>query len=232
MTGLSGTVLGIPGYLVSRDPWDSTPGGTTRACPGYPGILLVIHVTPRLVGLPGNVLGIPGYFSGSTGLHAWWDYPGMSWVSRDTSRDPRDSTPGGTTRECPGYPGILLGIHGTPRLVGLPRNVVGIPWYLVSQDPRDSMPGGTTWDCLKYTGILSTMGTIWDLLGMWCCGCPMYSGMFRVVLGQPVAVVDIPHLSLIIMLYNFPLDYVNFIGWNGTRQIWIKWDDPPPEAKK
>ena len=60
---LPGTVLGIPGYLVSRDPWDPMPGGTTRDCPGYPGILS---------------------FSGSMGPHAWWDYPGQSWVSRDT----------------------------------------------------------------------------------------------------------------------------------------------------
>ena len=63
MTGLPGTVLGIPGYLVSRDPWDSTPGGTTRDCPGYPGILSI---------------------SGSMRIHAWWDYPGLSWVFRDT----------------------------------------------------------------------------------------------------------------------------------------------------
>ena len=49
MTGLPGTVLGILGYLVSRDPWDSMPGGTTRDCPGYPGILSI---------------------SGSMGLHA------------------------------------------------------------------------------------------------------------------------------------------------------------------
>ena len=98
MTGLPGTVLGIRGYLVSRDPWDSTPGGTTRDCPGYTGILSI---------------------SGSMGFHAWWDYSGLSWVYRDTylvSRYPWDSMPGGTTRDCPGYPGILsisgsIGLH-------------------------------------------------------------------------------------------------------------------------
>ena len=63
MVGLPRTVLGIPGYLVSRDPWDSMPGGTTWDCPGYTGILSI---------------------SGSMGLYAWWDYPGLSWVSRDT----------------------------------------------------------------------------------------------------------------------------------------------------
>ena len=63
MAGLPGTVLGIPGYLVSQDPWDSMPGGTTGDCPGYPGILSI---------------------SGSMGLHAWRDYWGLSWVSRDT----------------------------------------------------------------------------------------------------------------------------------------------------
>ena len=32
---LLGTILGIPGYLLSQDPWDSMPGGTTW---DYPGI--------------------------------------------------------------------------------------------------------------------------------------------------------------------------------------------------
>ena len=63
MVGLPGTVLGIPGYLVSRDPFDSMPSGTTRDCPGYTGILSI---------------------SRSMGLHAWWDYPGLSCVYRDT----------------------------------------------------------------------------------------------------------------------------------------------------
>ena len=36
---LPGTVWGIPGYLVTQDPWDSMPGGTTWDCPRYPGIL-------------------------------------------------------------------------------------------------------------------------------------------------------------------------------------------------
>ena len=110
--GLPGTVLGIPGYLVSRDPWDPMPGGTTRDCSGYPGVLSI---------------------SGSMGPHAWWDYLGQSWVSRD-------------------------------------------PW--------DPMPVGTTDDSPGYPGILSTMGMI--------LGCPMYPGMCRVVLGQTVAVLDIP----------------------------------------
>ena len=42
-----GTTLGILGYLVSRDPWDSMPDGTTW---NYPGILSIY---------------------GSMGLHAW-----------------------------------------------------------------------------------------------------------------------------------------------------------------
>ena len=37
------------------------------------------------------------------------------------------------------------------------------------------------------------MGTIWDLL-VCDMGCPMYPGMSRVVLGQAVAVLDIPRL--------------------------------------
>ena len=57
---LENFVLGIPGDLV---PWDCMHGGTTRDCPGYPGILSI---------------------SGSMGFHAWWDYPGLSWMSRDT----------------------------------------------------------------------------------------------------------------------------------------------------
>ena len=66
MVELPRTVLGIPtylvswdpwdsmpvdpGHLVSRDPWDSMPGGTTQDCYGYPGILSIF---------------------GSMGLHAW-----------------------------------------------------------------------------------------------------------------------------------------------------------------
>ena len=69
-------------------------------------------------------------------LHKWWDYPGLSWVSRDT---------------------YYLGIHLTLCLVGLPGIVLGIPGYLVSRDPWDSMLGGTIRDCPVYTGILSTM---------------------------------------------------------------------------
>ena len=38
MAQLLGTILGIPGYLLSQDPWDSMPGGTTWDYPGYPGI--------------------------------------------------------------------------------------------------------------------------------------------------------------------------------------------------
>ena len=85
---VTGTVLGILGYLVSWDPfnsmptasgttreclgyprilsisgsWDSMPGGTTLDCPGYPGILST-YGSPHLVGLPGTVLGIPGYLA-------------------------------------------------------------------------------------------------------------------------------------------------------------------------
>ena len=67
--------------------------------------------------------------------------------------------PDGTTRDCPGYTGILsisgsMGLH--PCLMGLPGTVLGIPGYLVSRDIWDSTPGGTTRDCPGYTGILST----------------------------------------------------------------------------
>ena len=87
MAGLPGTVLDIPGYLVSRDPWDSMPGGTTRDCPGYPGLLSISDPWDSMHG--GTTRDCPGYpgilsISGSMGLHAWRDYPGLSWVSRDT----------------------------------------------------------------------------------------------------------------------------------------------------
>ena len=81
--------------------------------------------------------------------------------------------------------------------MGLPRTVLGILGYLVSRDPWDPVPAGNTWDCPEYPGILSTMETMWDLLGMHVIlGCPMYSGMSRVVLGQTVAVLDIPRASV------------------------------------
>ena len=68
MMGLPGKILGIPGYLVSRDPLDSMPGGTTRDCPGYPGILSTMGLTARL--------GIPGILPIQD--------PGLSWVYQDT----------------------------------------------------------------------------------------------------------------------------------------------------
>ena len=86
--------------------------------------------------------------------------------------------------------------------MGLPGTVLGIPGYLVSWDPWDSMPGGTTWDCPGYPGILSISGSIPSgttrdypgYLGILhvILGCRMYPGMSRVVLGQAVAVLDIP----------------------------------------
>ena len=81
------TVLGIQGYLVSRDPWDSMPGGTAGGCHGYPKKLSIsrIHGTPGLVGLPGTVLGIPGYLV------------------------PQGLMPDGTSGDYPGYRGIIPG---------------------------------------------------------------------------------------------------------------------------
>ena len=69
---------------------------------GIPGYL-VPYGTVCMVGLPGTVLGIPGYL---------------------VFRDPWDSTPGGTTRDCPGYPGILsisgsMGLHAWWGYLGL-----------------------------------------------------------------------------------------------------------------
>ena len=127
------------------------------------------------------------------GPHAWWDYPGLSWISQDTQ------------------------YHGVPCMTGLPGTVLGIPRYLVSWDPWDSMPGGSTRDCPGYPRILSISGSRglhaqWDYTGLsWVpqdtqyhgdnlgppgyviLGCPMYPGMSRVVPGQAVAVLDIPH---------------------------------------
>ena len=57
---------------------------------------------------------------------------------------------------------------------------MGIPVYLISLDPWDSMPGDP--GCPGYPRTLR------DLI----LGCPMYLGMSRVVLGQAVAVLDIP----------------------------------------
>ena len=78
LAGLPRTVLGIPRYLVSWDPFDSMPSGTAWDCPGYPRILSILGSigTPCLVGLPGSVLGISGYVVSQDllGLHAWWDY--------------------------------------------------------------------------------------------------------------------------------------------------------------
>ena len=66
--GLPGTVLGIPGYLVSRDPLDSTPGGTTWDCPGYPGILSTSWVCDTGVShVSRDVPSCPGTSRGSTG---------------------------------------------------------------------------------------------------------------------------------------------------------------------
>ena len=97
--GLPGTVLGIPGYLVSRDPWDSMPSrdpwdsmpsrdpfdsmpsGTNWECPGYPRRLSISESWGSMPS--GTVLDIPGYLV-PMGLHAWWDYPGLSWVFWDT----------------------------------------------------------------------------------------------------------------------------------------------------
>ena len=104
------------------------------------------------MGLPTTVLGIPGYL---------------------VSRDPWDPMPGGTTRDS-----------------------LGIPGYLVSRDPWDPMPGGTTRDSPGYPRILSTMGMI--------LGCPMYPGMSRVVLGQAVAVLDIPLNIYVTCMINAP----------------------------
>ena len=191
MTGLPGTVLGIPGYLVSHSmpggtTWDCpgypgilrilgsmglTPGGTTRACSGYPGILVswdpwdsmpggttwdcpgctrILSISGSMRLTPGGTTkACPGY-PGILRLHAWWDYPGLSWVSRDTQ---------------------YLRIHGTPHLVGLPGTVLDIPGYLISQNPWVSMPGRTTQDCPGYPGILSISGSMglhawWDYLGL------------------------------------------------------------------
>ena len=77
MVGLLGTVLGIPGYLVSRDPWDSTSGGTTRDCPGYTGILStswvcdtgVSHVSRDVPSCPGTSRGSTGH--PSSGRQGW-----------------------------------------------------------------------------------------------------------------------------------------------------------------
>ena len=68
MTGLPGTVLGTPGCLVSRDPWDSMPDGTTRDCPGYPRILSTSWVCDTGVShVSRDVLSCPGTSRGSTG---------------------------------------------------------------------------------------------------------------------------------------------------------------------
>ena len=61
MVGVPRTILGIPGYLVSR-----------------------INGTACLVGVPGTVLGIPGYLvpCGQSGT-SWICDTGVSYVSRD-----------------------------------------------------------------------------------------------------------------------------------------------------
>ena len=83
------------------------------------------------MGLPGTVLGIPGY------LVPW----GLM--------------PDGTSRDYPGYPGIIPGYLD----ISGPGTVLGIQGYLLSQDPWDSMPGRTSWDCLGYPeNILSILG--------------------------------------------------------------------------
>ena len=72
--------------------------------------------------------------------------------------------------------------------MGLLGTVLGIG-NLVS--PWDSMPSRTTRDYPGHLGIHSTMGTIWDLLGMWYCGvlciqgCPSCPTTSRGSTGHP-----------------------------------------------
>ena len=75
MTGLPGTVLGIPGYLVG---WDCVCGVTTRDYPRYLGIFTM-------------------------GFHARQDYPGLSWVYQDTEYVAVHGIPSGTVLGILGY---------------------------------------------------------------------------------------------------------------------------------
>ena len=76
------TVLGIPEYFVSWDPWDSTPGGTIWDCPRYPGILSIL---------------------GLIGLSAWWDYRGLLSISESMGGSPCLVGLPGTVSSVPGY---------------------------------------------------------------------------------------------------------------------------------
>ena len=91
--------------------------------------------TPCLVGQPGTVLGIPGYL---------------------VSRDPWDSTPGGTTQDTPGYTRILntswvcdTGVSHVSRDVtscpGTSCGSTGHPWrqtgHLTKEYPRANNVG-------------------------------------------------------------------------------------------
>ena len=89
MMGAPKDVPGIPGYLVLRDSTIALCNGSSRGCPGNPGILSIEGSTTYNIalcdgssqGCPGNpgILSIEGFYYSP--MH--WEFPGMSRESRD-----------------------------------------------------------------------------------------------------------------------------------------------------